>query len=143
MTKTSAILLANLLMLACTSSPTDGPSTPTRPKEPERVCGKRFEVYFSFEASTITDEADEALRAYVDMIREFAPTRVKLVGHTDTLEPEPSALSKKRVDLVAQRLKALGVTAEIQTRSAGSSELAIETPPGTKEAQNRRVTIDY
>jgi outer membrane protein OmpA-like peptidoglycan-associated protein len=143
MRNSSATLLAGILLAACTSSPTGSPMAPAKPDAPERVCGKQFMIFFSFGEPTITAEADEALRSYVDMIREFAPTRVKLAGHTDTLETDPSALSAARVDLVARRLRELGVTAEIQTRSAGSSEPEVQTPPNTKEAQNRRVTIDY
>lgn len=143
MPKTSGALLALTLLAACTSNPSENPTVPATRSAPERVLGTQLAIYFSFGKPGITEHGDEALREHAALIREFAPTRVKLAGHADTAEPDPLALSTARANLVAQRLKELGVSAEIQTRSAGSSELAIPTPPGTRESQNRRVTIDY
>lgn len=100
-------------------------------------------IYYGFNKSAITAEADAVLQESARHIAECAPTRIELVGHTDTAEPEPDGLSKARTDLVARRLKALGVTVEIQARGAGSNELLIRTGPGEKEPQNRRVTIVY
>lgn len=136
MNKRSSMFAAALFVAACSSSPTVAPA-------PERVSGLQYSVYFSSGSSAITDDADETLRELAGLIREFAPTRVLVAGHADTAEPDPDGVSKARADLVARRLAALSVTSEIRTRSAGATELAVQTPAGTKEAQNRRVTIDY
>lgn len=136
MIKISSTFAAVLLVSACSSSP-------AVPAVPERVAGKQFSVFFGSGTSAITREADETLQELAALIRDFAPTRVEVAGHADTAEPDPDGVSKARADLVAKRLGALGVTAAIRTRSAGSKQLAVQTPAGTKEAQNRRVTIDY
>lgn len=147
MIKTLATFAAVVVCAACSSNPTVTPTektpTPAAPTAPERVAGQQFAVFFGSGQSAITEQADETLREVATLIREFAPTRVEMVGHADTAEPDPDGVSKARADLVAQRLRALGVTAEFQARSAGAKELLIQTPAGTKEAQNRRVTIDY
>lgn len=143
MTKITTVLAAVLCLAACSSNPAEGPSAPDRPAAPERVAGKQFTVFFGSGTPAITGEADETLRDLVPLIREFAPPHIQVVGHADTAESDPDGLSKARADLVTQRLRALGVTTEIRTRSAGSKELGVETPAGTREAQNRRVTIEY
>jgi len=132
-------ILAAVLFAACSSNP----AAPARPDVSERVGGKQFAVFFGAGATTITEDADEVLRDVAALIREFAPTRVLVAGHADTAEADPEGLSGTRADLVKQRLAALGVTAAIQARGAGCRELLIPTPAGTREAQNRRVTIEY
>lgn len=141
MTNTLSTLAVLLLLTACNANPgtPNGDATPPA----ERVSGRQDVIYFGFGESAITEEADEALRETAMQMREFGPTRIQLAGHADTAEPDPAAVSKARADLVARRLAALGVTAEIQVRGAGANELAIETPAGVREAQNRRVTIAY
>ena len=144
MTKSMATLAIVTLLAACGPKPTATPTAAaTDPDRPEKVCARQEVIYYGFNKPAIGYEAEQVLQASAKHIAECGATRITLVGHADTAEPEPDVVSKERTDLVAQRLRALGVTAEIQARNAGSNELAIQTDPGVKEPQNRRVTIDY
>ncbi len=150
MIKNIARLAILMIVAACGPKPTASTTQPagtqlaSPPADgPEQVCNRQDVIYYGFNKATFNSEADAVLQTSAKQIAECASTRIRLVGHNDTAEPEPDVLSKARTDLVAQRLKALGVTAAIESRSAGSSELAIETGPGAKEPQNRRVTVEY
>ncbi|MEA2755852.1 MAG: hypothetical protein QOJ54_2141, partial [Aliidongia sp.] len=50
----------------------------------------------------------------------------------------------QRAAAVARELVADGIPAgEIATRGVGKSDLLVATPDGTREAQNRRATIEF
>ena len=76
--------------------------------------------------------------------RSGGQSRITVVGHTDTAGSADAnqALSLKRANHIADALVDMGARREaIQTSGVGETDLAVPTPDGVKEAQNRRVVV--
>jgi outer membrane protein OmpA-like peptidoglycan-associated protein len=136
------------------SPPPPPPSTPPPPAPPvERpappppppvAAPERFEVYFPFDQAVITPSARQVIGAAAAYRRRGGSGAVIIVGHTDTSGSEGynQALSERRARAVRDTLIAAGVEAgAVETDWKGKHDLEVETPDGTKEPRNRRVTI--
>ena len=102
------------------------------------------DAFFGFDASTLDDDAQEALRATATWLREHPEFRIRVEGHCDERGTEQYnlALGDRRADTAASYLATLGVDrSRIETVSYGE-ERPFET--GADEsawAQNRRAHI--
>jgi OmpA family len=104
----------------------------------------RENIYFEFGVATLTDEAEAALNDILDDIENREIDAVIITGYADTAEEAAGELSERRADTVATELVKTGIARElIRTEGVGSSDLAVPTPRGTREAANRRVTIEF
>lgn len=111
---------------------------PAAPKEEE------FIVFFDFDSSALTPEAQNILKSAADAAKKGNYTRIVLTGHADRAGPANYnyGLSRRRADSVKAELVRLGVSsAEITTEAKGESEPLVPTADGVPEAQNRRVEI--
>eukprot|EP01037_Dinobryon_pediforme_P017886 gene17886-18117_t len=106
---------------------------------------KQFVVYFPFDQSVLTTDAQAVVQAAANYALQGNATRLVVVGHTDTSGSVKYnlALSERRAKVVADSLVGLGVNKDkIGVDWKGKSDLAVPTPNGVKEPLNRRSTID-
>ena len=116
-------------------------AAPPPPPPPVR---RDFVIYFPFDQSELTPEADSVIRAVADYDHAAPGAHAIVVGFTDTSGSASYnlALSERRAKAVAQALIADGVPSEALAVSwKGKTELATPTPDGVREPLNRRATI--
>jgi len=120
---------------------------PPPPPAPPPAPAKTFIVFFNFDKSDLTPEAQavvaEAAAAYKAGSSVIMSVQVR--GHTDTVGSAAYnlPLSERRAASVKAGLVENGVPDNIiATSGAGFSEPLVPTGPGVKEPQNRRATID-
>jgi len=102
-------------------------------------------VYFPFDKYEITPEAMAVVQQAADYAKSGNPTKVVVVGHTDTSGgfQYNMRLSERRAKATADALVAQGVAQTLLSVDwKGKTDLAVQTPDGVKEPLNRRSTID-
>jgi OmpA-OmpF porin, OOP family len=112
-------------------------------KTPEPV-GQSYMVFFDFDKSVLTPEAEEILSKVADDYKSGKYTSVDVTGHTDTVGTEAynKKLSVRRAVAVKKQLETLGVPAKaIVTNGVGKQGLLVPTADGVREAQNRRAEV--
>jgi outer membrane protein OmpA-like peptidoglycan-associated protein len=106
---------------------------------------RAFQVFFEFDKSDLTAAGRKIIAAAAGAARSGHVIHILVTGHTDTSGSIAlnQTLSERRAQAVADELVADGVAAsEIATRGVGKSGLLVATSDGTREAQNRRATIE-
>jgi outer membrane protein OmpA-like peptidoglycan-associated protein len=103
-------------------------------------------ITFQYGTTAFTQIGEEAAREFLTALKEQHPSRVTLIGHTDSRGGAEynMELSQKRADAVAEFLKQNGVACEIDTEGKGATDpLRIEDTSGLTQddiyALNRRV----
>ena len=112
---------------------------------PQAFAARSFVVYFPFDQSVITPEAQAVLKDASAYAQDGHATRVVIVGHTDTSGGQAYnlRLSERRAKATADALVGLGLAQSILNVDwKGKTDLAVQTPDGVKEPLNRRSTID-
>lgn len=105
---------------------------------------RNFVVFFDFDRSDISAEADTILNDAVAYAKANGAVRIAASGHADRSGSDEynMALSMRRGNAVKARLLALGVPeSEIIVTAKGESEPLVPTEDGVREPQNRRVEI--
>ena len=118
---------------------------PEPPPPPPPVAAKTFIVFFNFDKSDLTPEAQAVVAEAAAAFKSTGSVSIAVVGHTDTVGSAAYnvKLSDRRAASVKSGLVANGVPADvISTDGRGFSEPLVATGPGVKEPQNRRATID-
>jgi OmpA-OmpF porin, OOP family len=105
-------------------------------------------VYFEWDRADINSAAQQVINEAVAYARSGRPTRVALVGHTDTSGSAAynQRLSERRARVVADALVAGGISSSIITlEGRGQNDLARPTADGVREPLNRRteITINF
>ena len=106
---------------------------------------RRFIVFFDFDKSNLTVEAQQVVGTAVMTARETGMARIIVTGHTDTVGTEHynQALSERRAETVKTEIARLGINArDIETVGKSFSEPLVNTGLGVREPQNRRAVID-
>jgi len=126
--------------------------TPDHPMaEPERPMGnppsrpRQFIVFFGFNKSNLSAEAQRVVSEAAAAAKEYGSASIMVIGHTDTVGSNGynMRLSLRRAAVVKAELGHNGIKASmIETSGKGETELMVETGNGVKEPQNRRATID-
>ncbi|MNS58940.1 Outer membrane protein precursor [compost metagenome] len=115
------------------------------PPPPAKPAARQFVVYFDWDRSDLTAEARSVVTQAANYAKSGAPTRVLIVGYTDT-SGSPAynlGLSNRRSRTVADALVAQGVNGGvIALDGKGETNLAKPTADGVREPLNRRATID-
>ena len=115
------------------------------PPPPPPVAAKTFIVFFNFDKSDLTPEAQAVVAEAAAAFKSTGSVSIAVVGHTDTVGSAAYnlPLSQRRAASVKAGLVANGVPGDvISTDGKGFSEPLVATGPGVKEPQNRRATID-
>jgi len=118
---------------------------PEPPPPPPPVAAKTFIVFFNFDKSDLTPEAQAVVAEAAAAFKSTGSVSIAVVGHTDTVGSAAYnlPLSQRRAASVKAGLVANGVPGDvISTDGKGFSEPLVATGPGVKEPQNRRATID-
>ena len=102
------------------------------------------DAFFAFDASTLDDDAQEALQQSASWLRSHPEFRLRIEGHCDERGTEQYnlALGERRAETVAAYLATLGVErTRIQTVSYGEERPFEEGSSETAWAQNRRAHL--
>ena len=106
----------------------------------------RFLVFFDWDKATLTTEARQVVAKAADEFKRTGAARLVATGYTD-LSGTPQynyKLSVRRAEAVKAELVRLGVpAASITTIGRGEEEPLVPTKDGVREAQNRRVSIEF
>ena len=105
---------------------------------------KNFLVFFDFDRSNITADAQRVIEEAAAAAKAGNVSRIQLTGHTDRSGSDQYnlALGTRRGEAVKQALVRLGIPANsIAVISRGESQPLVPTADGVREPQNRRVEI--
>jgi len=105
---------------------------------------RAFLVFFDWDRSDVTAEADAILNDAAAYAKTTGAVRIASTGHADRSGSDKynMALSMRRANAVKARLLALGVPEnEISIDAKGEAEPLVPTEDGVREPQNRRVEI--
>ena len=116
--------------------------------EPEPMMPKAqpepFVVFFAFDSSALSSEAESVINAAVAAAQEAGMSEFSVTGHADRAGSEDynSALSIARANAVKGALAARGVgDGSVSVAGRGESDPAVPTADGVAEQANRRVVI--
>jgi outer membrane protein OmpA-like peptidoglycan-associated protein len=114
------------------------------PKLPPQPAIVNFIVFFDFNKSSLTAEAQAVVTEAASAAKKGAITHVTIVGHTDTVGSHSynQALSERRADSVKSALVAQGIAPDgIAASGRSFDDPLVPTGPGVREPQNRRAVI--
>ena len=120
------------------------PPEPPPPPPPAPMEAKEFIVYFPFDQSILTADAQEVVSAAAQYANSGNATQIVVVGHADTSGSASYnvGLSQRRSKAVADALVGLGVDgSKLSVDWKGETAPAVATGDGVKEPLNRRSTI--
>ena len=130
------------LRYAFNAAPPPVPVQP--PPAQQRVDARTFLVFFDWDRADLTDRARQIIAEAAQATTRVQTTRIMVNGNTDTTGTARynQGLSVRRAQNVAAELVRDGVPrAAITTQGFGFSRLLVQTGPGVREPQNRRVEI--
>jgi OmpA-OmpF porin, OOP family len=134
-----------LLALAACAQPAPPPPAAAAPPPPPPPPQRNFTVFFDWDRANITPEGQQIVDAAATTFKSEPPsTPVQVIGHTDTTGTAEynQKLSERRAQNVASALTQAGVPQSAMTvTGVGFNDLKVPTPPGVREAQNRRTEI--
>lgn len=125
--------------------PPPPPPSPPPPPPPPPPPAKTFVVFFDFDKSDLTSEAQQIVSQAVEAAKTSGAVRVVITGHTDTVGSSNynQSLSERRASAVKTQMIAGGLAeSEISTLGKGFTDPLVPTGPGVREPQNRRAVID-
>lgn len=115
------------------------------PLEPsQHIMEEVFEIHFDFNKATIKPEYQELIKKLAGATQANKNIKVSVVGHTDTSGSKDYnySLGGRRAEAVQNMLIKYGIPAsQIVAVSAGEEDLAVPTPDGVPNAENRRVRV--
>jgi outer membrane protein OmpA-like peptidoglycan-associated protein/opacity protein-like surface antigen len=123
--------------------PPPPPAPPPPPPPPAAV--RTFIVFFDFNKSNLTSEAESVVAEAVKTAQTSGPVRIVITGHTDTVGSDSynQALSQRRADTVKSQMITDGLSGdEISTVGKSFHDPLVPTGPNVREPQNRRAVID-
>ena len=125
--------------------PAPQPPAP-RPTPPAPVipADREFVVYFDWDRSDLTAEAQSVVTQAANYAKSGRPTRILIVGHADTSGSAAYnvGLSNRRARTVGDALVAQGINGGvISLDGKGETALARPTADGVREPLNRRATV--
>jgi outer membrane protein OmpA-like peptidoglycan-associated protein len=122
------------------------PLAPPPPPQPAVPAEREFLIFFGFNRSVLTPQAMETVRQAATAAQQQGTAKIRVVGHTDRSGSlnYNKALSMRRADTVKKALVAEGVMGSaISIAGRGESQPLVPTADGAREAQNRRVQINF
>ncbi|MGI9484779.1 MAG: OmpA family protein [Geminicoccaceae bacterium] len=102
-------------------------------------------VYFDIDRSDLSSESKHVVESFAESLLASNPRKVLIAGYSDTSASAESSLeiSQERAATVMETLLAAKVPRSLflALEANGEDNLAIKTPDGTREENNRRVVI--
>ena len=117
---------------------------PHRQAAPAPAPARSYLVFFDWDKATLTDRARQIVKEAADNSTRVQYTRIEVNGYTDTSGTHQynQGLSVRRARAVQAELIKDGVPqAAITIQGFGDTQLLVQTGPGVREPQNRRVEI--
>ena len=111
---------------------------------PAPAPAKTYLVFFDWDKATLTPRATDIIAQAASDSKTQQTTTIAVNGYTDTSGTPTynQGLSVRRANAVAAQLVADGVpSSEITAQGFGENDLLVQTGPGVREPQNRRVQI--
>ncbi len=102
-------------------------------------------VFFDFDKSNLTAEAQSVVTQAVKTAKENGFVKVMVTGHTDTVGSDRynQALSERRANAVKDEMVRQGMDPNgIAVTGKSFHDPLVPTGPGVREPQNRRAVID-
>jgi OOP family OmpA-OmpF porin len=124
--------------------PPPAPQVAPAPAAPAPAIQRSFLVFFDFDRSNITTEADRVIREAAANAKRGNVSRINVTGHADRSGSDRynMALSLRRADAVKAVLVREGIPAnQIAVVGRGEAQPLVPTADGVREPQNRRVEI--
>lgn len=115
-----------------------------KPAAPKEEPPQKFTLFFESNTLVLTAESQKELVRIQSLLKKIPPTRIKILGFTDTVGTEESnlTLASRRADHIAKLLNQHDkYTNRIEIRGYGEHGLMVTTPDNTPEPKNRRVKI--
>jgi len=106
---------------------------------------KKFEIYFNFDSSDITPEAQNSLRTVINYLPHGLILGVNISGHTDSFGSKSynKKLSKRRALAIKKWLNQNEISADaIKTNWYGEEQLPFPTGDNHREPLNRCVVVN-
>lgn len=102
-----------------------------------------YMVYFDFNKSNLTPEAQKVVAEAIKTVKATKPANVIVSGYTDRSGSDAynMALSLRRAETVADAFDMAGVKAEVNVSGYGEEQPHVATPDGQREYRNRVVNI--
>ena len=119
---------------------------PAAPVAPAPAVPQTYIVFFDFDKSVLTPEAERVLERAAQDVRVGKGVRIQVIGHTDRAGTNRynQRLSERRATVVRDEMVRLGVpSGQITARGVGEMEPRVPTADGVREAQNRRAEIIF
>jgi outer membrane protein OmpA-like peptidoglycan-associated protein len=119
---------------------------PVIPVAPKPAVARSYLVLFDWDKADLTERARQIIKEAATNSREVQVTRIEVNGYTDTSGTHRynQRLSVRRARSVAAELVRDGVPSNIiEMHGYGDTHLLVQTGPGIRNAQNRRVEIIY
>jgi outer membrane protein OmpA-like peptidoglycan-associated protein len=116
---------------------------PPAPPAPPAV--KQFVVFFGFNKTNLTPEAQGIVAQAVATVKSNGSARILITGHTDTVGSDSynQRLSIRRAETVKEAMQNGGVDGSmISIEGKSFHDPLVPTGPGVREPQNRRAVID-
>jgi outer membrane protein OmpA-like peptidoglycan-associated protein len=125
--------------------PPPPPPPPAPPPPPPPPPVKTFIVFFDFDKSNLTAEAEGVVTEAVKTAKQNGFVKVTVTGHTDTVGSDRynQALSERRAETVKEEMVRQGMDGNsIAVEGKSFHDPLVATGPGVREPQNRRAVID-
>ena len=106
---------------------------------------KTYIVFFDFDKSNLTSEAQATVTEAVSAAKTLGSVRIMVTGHTDTVGSDRynQALSIRRATAVKDEMVRQGLGADaIAIEGKSFHDPLVPTGPGVREPKNRRAVID-
>jgi OmpA-OmpF porin, OOP family len=126
------------------AAPIPVPVAPPPQAAPAPTPARSYLVFFDWDKATLSDRARQIIKEAADNSTHVQYTRIEVNGYTDTSgTPRYNmGLSIRRANAVKAELIRDGVTQNaITIQGFGDTHLLVQTGPGVREPQNRRVEI--
>ena len=134
------------VVLAAISVPASAQEAETDVEVAAEVAPGPFIVFFDWDGRSIARDDGDILAEVIAAYRANPNYRMKLVGHSDQSGPagHNRVLARGRAVVVRDYLKGEGIPeSAMVVSSAGEDRPLIATADGVREAQNRRVEIEF
>jgi OOP family OmpA-OmpF porin len=119
-------------------------AVPEEHAAPAPAAARSYLVFFDWDKATLTDRARQIIKEAADNSTHVQYTRIEVDGYTDTSGTHRynQGLSLRRANAVRAELVKDGVPQNaITIQGFGDTHLLVQTGPGVREPQNRRVEI--
>ena len=113
---------------------------------PQPAAPRSYLVFFDWDRAELTDRARQIIATAASQATGAQPARIEVQGHADRTGAASynQALSLRRAEAVAAELVRHGIArAAITVEGFGDRQPLVQTGPGVRESQNRRVEIVF